>query len=121
MRFCGRLNAFRRPWRPNANLKVNRMTQNGPSDDVSVSEEVSTLEAEIAQFESRKIEVEEELRRLLKDENPAQGVFYHKEIFTGQQEKLRLAAEIDIRQRKINRLHLGVTWNSEAAQLAQRN
>ncbi len=97
------------------------MTQPQKPDDASVSEEIETLKAEILKFSADKDTLEQDIRTLLQDENPALGVFHHQEIFSSQQEKLRLDAEIDIRRRKINRLRLGGDWTGGAGETAQRN
>lgn len=48
----------------------------------------------------------ERLRSFLDAENPAQGVFYATEIYTLQQEKLRLEVEMEFHRRKLARLEM---------------
>ena len=48
----------------------------------------------------------ERLRTFLAAENPGQGVFYAAEIFTLQQEKLRLEVEMEFYRRKLARLEM---------------
>lgn len=71
-------------------------------------EEIPGLEAEIAQFTLELERTVQHIRELRAAEDPANGVFHHKEIFEQQQEKLRLEVEIKYRNNKINRIRLGI-------------
>ena len=87
------------------------MTSPQKPDDASSSasseDVIKSLQAEMAALRLEKDAIEDTVRRLRAEEDFAAHVFRHKEIFTCSQEKLRLEAEIDIRQRKIRRLQEG--------------
>lgn len=76
-------------------------------DDASVCDDVETLEKEAADFEIQRETTEAQIRELREREDFAAGVTFAQDIFRLSQEKLRLAAEVDIRRRKVNRLRLG--------------
>jgi len=76
-------------------------------DDASVCAEIETLEREAADLEIQRETTEAQIRQLREAEDPSAGLYYAQEIFRLSQEKLRLAAEVDIRRRKVNRLRLG--------------
>lgn len=77
--------------------------------DASKSEPgIEELEAEIAGFKlelERCIKQEKETRAA---EDPENSIYYAKEIFELQQDRLRLDVEIELRQKKINRIRLGM-------------
>lgn len=72
--------------------------------DASASETVAALEAEIVDFSRQQAECADRVKALIFAENPAEGVVHAKEIFTLQQEKLRLEVEVRARRNKINRI-----------------
>ncbi|MFW5500824.1 MULTISPECIES: hypothetical protein [unclassified Maridesulfovibrio] len=69
---------------------------------------IPEIEVEIENFKKELTLCQQRTKTLLASENPSEGIFFAKEIFESQQDKLRLEAEIDIRQRKINRMRLGM-------------
>ncbi|BDQ37746.1 hypothetical protein SYK_21060 [Pseudodesulfovibrio nedwellii] len=73
-----------------------------------LSEDIPTLEAEVVELTVERDEAMLKIRQLRNDEDPKNGVYYHKEIFQLQQDKLRLDVEIKFRTNKINRINLGI-------------
>lgn len=73
----------------------------------SSNETIRSLEAEIAGLQKRQHEVEAKARRLLLEEDPAQGRLFAAEIHALRQERLTLQAEIDLRRARMNKLLLG--------------
>ncbi|WP_421899199.1 hypothetical protein [Maridesulfovibrio sp.] len=69
---------------------------------------IPEIEVEIENFKKELETCQQRTKKLMASENPSEGIFFAKEIFESQQDKLRLEAEIDIRQRKINRMRLGM-------------
>jgi len=69
-----------------------------------MSDDIAVVEAEIADFERQLAETVAHIRALRAEEDPAKGIFRNTEIYTAQQEKLRLDFEIQYRQGKIKRL-----------------
>ncbi|WP_320171331.1 hypothetical protein [Maridesulfovibrio sp.] len=82
------------------------MNQKPEEESKSIS--ISDIEAEIEQFKSELQLCSKRTREFMAEEKPAEGIFFAREIFESQQEKLRLEVEIDTRQRKINRMRLGM-------------
>ncbi|MEZ7197518.1 hypothetical protein [Pseudodesulfovibrio karagichevae] len=78
------------------------------SGDKRLSDDVRVLEAEVAQLNLELEKTKQDVRRLRDEEDPANGVYLHKEIFQAQQDKLRLDVEIQFRTNKINRINLGI-------------
>ena len=74
-----------------------------------LSDDVPTLEAEVAQLSLDLERTRQDVRRLMEAEEPRNGVCHHQEIFRLQQDKLRLDVEIKFRTNKINRLRLGIS------------
>lgn len=72
--------------------------------DASVSEAIVALESEIVDFSRQQAECADRVKKLMLEEDPARGIVFAKEIFTLQQEKLRLEVEIQFRRNKINRI-----------------
>ncbi|MFZ5811996.1 MAG: hypothetical protein ACOY4F_08150 [Thermodesulfobacteriota bacterium] len=75
---------------------------------VDTSAAIAAAEAEMAGFAAEKKAVEERIRDLRSREDFKNGVYFPKEIFEAQQDKLRLETEILFRQNAIKRLRLGV-------------
>ncbi|MFP4167923.1 MAG: hypothetical protein ACLFSY_03620 [Desulfonatronovibrionaceae bacterium] len=71
-----------------------------------MSAEIKDLKQEVQELNSQMAACESRVNELRTQEDPAAGVFYHQEIFSLQQEKLRLQVEIEFREKKINRLLL---------------
>lgn len=80
----------------------------GP-EAAQLSDDIPTLEAEVAAYTLQKEKAAARIRELMAAENPKQGITHHEEIFSLQQDKLRLEVEVKFRQNKINRIRLGVT------------
>lgn len=72
----------------------------------SVEEASLRLTAERDALAAQQEAVIIQLRQLRESEDPATGTYFAQEIFALSQEKLRLAAEIDIRERHIRRLSM---------------
>lgn len=79
------------------------------TENASESTSIEVLESEIKQFKSELEQSKKQIRQLMQSEDPSKGVFFAKEIFTTQQDKLRLEVEIELRQKKINRIRLGIS------------
>ncbi len=84
------------------------MTQS-QTESVSESTDIKTLEAEIEQLKLELDQCMKRIRLLMQSENPSEGIFFAKEIFENRQDKLRLEVEIELRQKKINRIRLGMS------------
>ena len=82
-------------------------------DEESVSEEIARIEKDILAFEQERQAREADVKRLRGEEDFAAGRFLAQEIFTAQQEALRIAVEIQMRRNKINRLRLGDEWQEK--------
>lgn len=74
--------------------------------------DIPALEQEAEKFEAMKKTCEQSIKDYMAKEDPANGIFFAKEIFELQQEKLRLQVEAELKRKKINRIRLGM---SEAA------
>ncbi len=66
--------------------------------------EIASLEKEKEDLSQKKKECEQLIIDYRNKEDPAKNIFYAKEIFELQQEKLKLGVEIDLRQKKKNRI-----------------
>lgn len=79
-------------------------------DELSLSKEeqddIAMLEAEIVDLEKQKKSCEDLVRDLMAREDPKAGVYFAREIFQAGQDKMRLATEIEIRRKRINRIRL---------------
>jgi hypothetical protein len=80
-------------------------TQQG---EARLSDDIPTLEAEVAQLTLEREKTMKAIRDLREAEDPARRIFHHEEIFRMQQEKLRLDVDIKFRTNKINRINLGM-------------
>ncbi len=69
---------------------------------------IPEIEIEIKNFKKELELCIKRTKKLMLSEDPSEEIFFAKEIFESQQDKLRLEAEIDIRQRKINRIRIGM-------------
>jgi hypothetical protein len=79
-----------------------------PADNApqELDAKIQALEAEILDLKQQKLCSEQEAKRLLAAEDARANVSFPKEIFTQQQNKLRLDVEVQLRRNKINRLKL---------------
>lgn len=68
-------------------------------------EAIPGLEQEILDFSEQRQAVMQQIRELRAAESRELGVHSANEIFMLQQEKLRLDAEVDFREKKIRRIH----------------
>ncbi|XPV76656.1 MAG: hypothetical protein ACNI27_01710 [Desulfovibrio sp.] len=83
-----------------------------------MSKEVKKEESEsdiIQALEAEKVGFQEELELCIKNlreyeqkEDLKNGIYFAQEIFTCKQDKLRLAVEIELREKKIRRIQLGI-------------
>lgn len=98
------------------------MTQNpSPRDDASSSEdaeldvvqEIARLKEELAEYEALRDAREQEVRKLRSEEDFRGGRNLAQEIFSAQQDKLRLDVEVQMRRAKINRLKAGTAWQEQ--------
>ncbi|QGY39894.1 hypothetical protein GM415_07065 [Pseudodesulfovibrio cashew] len=78
------------------------------SGEARLSDDIQVLEGEVAQLTLERERVMKTIRELREAEDPANKIFHHEEIFTLQQDKLRLDVEIKFRTNKINRINLGM-------------
>jgi hypothetical protein len=87
------------------------MTKNADvskSVETRLSEDIPTLEAEIAELTQELERVITSTRELLNAEDPAKGIYHNTEIHELKQEKLRIGVDIKFRSNKINRINLGI-------------
>lgn len=78
------------------------------SVDKRLSDDIPTLESEVAQLTLELEKTMLTIRQLMEAEDPKKGIYHHEEIFRLQQEKLRLDVDIKFRTNKINRINLGM-------------
>jgi len=76
------------------------------SSSEDLEAEMAALSAEAEELAARQQAVTAEIRRLRESEDLAAGRVFAQEIFTLQQEKMRLAVEIELRRRKVNRIRI---------------
>lgn len=76
-------------------------------DAESVSDEIERLEREAEEMRLQQETVVVQIKTLRDQEDAATGTSHAQEIFRLSQEKLRLAAEVDYRKARANRLRLG--------------
>lgn len=79
------------------------------SADTRLSDDIPTLEEEVARLTLEREKVKLAVRQFMEAEDPKNGVCHHEEIFRLQQDKLRLDVEIKFRTNKINRINLGIS------------
>lgn len=79
-----------------------------PNVNESESQQIETIEKEIAAFRNEQAAAQVKAKELLLREDPARGITFHEDIFRLQQDKLRLDTEIQILQVKLRRLKS--TW-----------
>jgi hypothetical protein len=72
--------------------------------DASASEAIAVLESKIIVFSRQQADCADRIKKLILTEDPTRGIVFAKEIFTLQQEKLRLEVEVQILRNKINRM-----------------
>ena len=88
---------------PQMNQTMTSQSANG-----SESQLIEATEHEIECLRHEQAAVQAEVKLLLMEENPANGVCYHERIFHLQQDNLRLDTEIQFLQAKLRRLKS--TW-----------
>jgi len=71
-------------------------------------EEIAAIEREITTLTEEQSGIQERIRALQAEEDPARGIFRSGEIHAAKQEKLRLDFEIQFRRNKINRRKFGM-------------
>lgn len=69
---------------------------------------MASLSAEAEVLRARQKEVETEIRHLREAEDLAAGVVFAQEIFSHQQERMRLEVEVELRRRRVNRIRLSL-------------
>ncbi len=79
-----------------------------PNANESASRQIETIEQEITALRNDQAAGQARVTQLLHDEDPANGILFHAEIFRLQQDKLRLDTEIQFRQVALRRLKS--TW-----------
>ncbi len=79
-----------------------------PNANESASRQIETIEQEITALRNDQAAGQARVKQLLLDEDPANGILFHAEIFRLQQDKLRLDTEIQFRQVALRRLKS--TW-----------
>ena len=82
------------------------MTDQRKEDEFDSEAEIAQLLDEQAEMKVLQEAVISQLKELRAKEDPLKGVHFAQDIFRLSQEKLRLAAEIDYRSRKVNRLRM---------------
>lgn len=75
-----------------------------PKEKESESQQIESLEKEIIALRAEQTLLQDRIKHLLLTEDLVAGVTYPKEIFTLQQDKLRLDTEIQFLQVRIRRL-----------------
>ncbi|WP_272701556.1 hypothetical protein [Desulfovibrio sp. Fe33] len=85
-----------------------KQKEESKSGNNRLSDDVNVLEAEVAELNLDLEKTKQAIRRLREEEDPANGVYRHEEIFRMQQDKLRIDVEIQFRTNKINRIKLGI-------------
>ena len=71
--------------------------------ELSNEQDLVELEDQIEAFADQKKQCEQEIHQLRLQEDPEQGIFFAQEIFSKQQEKLRLQVELNLCRAKKNR------------------
>ncbi len=79
-----------------------------PNENASVSRQTETIEQEIAALRAEHAAAQDRIKQLINEEDPANGILFHDEIFRLQQDKLRVDTEIQFRQVALRRLKS--TW-----------
>ena len=83
-------------------------SRDAASSSEDLNAEMAALSAEAEELAARQKDVIAEIRRLRETEDVAAGKVYAQEIFSLQQEKMRLEVEIELRRRKVNRLRISM-------------
>ncbi len=71
-----------------------------------MSDEIKQLQREVEDLNVQKTSCAAKIDELRNSEDPQAGIFHHQEIFSLQQEKLRLQVELEFREKKLNRLSM---------------
>lgn len=83
------------------------MTTN-PNANASASQQVEELEQEINRLRTEQTTLIEQVKELIRTEDPMNGITHHAEIFRKQQDKLRMDTEIQFLKVRLRRLQ--ATW-----------
>ena len=81
---------------------------NAASNSEDPAAEMAVLCAEAEELAARQKQVVAEIRRLRETEDLEAGKVHAQEIFSLQQEKMRLEVEIELRRRRVNRIRLSL-------------
>ena len=81
-----------------------------PIEKESKSIKISEIKAEIETFMEELEFCQNRTKTLMASEDPSKKIYFAREIFASQQDKLRLEVEIDTRRKKINRIKQGLEW-----------
>lgn len=76
-------------------------------EEESVPDEIELIKKQMEDFQNQKKKCRERVKELMVSEDPSKGIYHHQEIFTLQQDSLRLEVEAEFCRKKINRLSLG--------------
>ncbi len=79
-----------------------------PNDAESLPDNIPALEERVAACQQRLQELDDEQRRLMRAEKPAEGVFFAQEIHANRQAKNQLQVEMQFAQVRLNRLKIEV-------------
>ena len=79
-----------------------------PNKSASALQQIDTIEQKIALLRRKQNVLQARVKKLLYQEAPDCGVFFHEEIFRLQQDKLRLETEIQFQEVALRRLKS--TW-----------
>lgn len=79
-----------------------------PSASASESQQIEALEQAIDRLRQDQNLAQAQVKTLLLNEDPANGISHHEDIFRLQQDKLRMDTEIQFLQVKLRRLK--ATW-----------
>lgn len=87
------------------------VSKSNPNTEPQLSDDIPTLEAEIAQITLEREKAIQKAQELRAAEDPVKRISYHQEIHDLQQDKLRMDVDIKFREVKINRIRKGVSEN----------
>ncbi len=91
---------------PNPSVDAEKL--NDPTTPEEITKEIADQETKMRAFLNEKEDCEKAIRFLRQEEKPAEGIYYAKEIYTKQQDKLRLDVEAEFCRKRINRLRLRI-------------
>jgi len=91
---------------PESSVHVSAPEESPPEE--TLEEKISRLEAEILGLTQEKNDCAQTVKDLRAAEDFKKVITFANEIFTNQQNKMRLEVEIELRRKKINRIKLGM-------------